>query len=115
VWPGVARTSSERRPKATRSPSWRKPVRAGGAARLGERDLAAQPLLQERGAGHVVGMDVRLQRPQQLEPELADQGGVAPHLLEHRIDQHRLLRDAVTQEIGVGRRRRIEELAEDEH
>ena len=69
---------------------WQQPIGARGAARLGERDLAAEPLLQQPGAGHVVGMDMGLERPQQLEPELVDQGGVAPHLLEHRIDQHRL-------------------------
>ena len=54
--------------------------------------LAAELLLQEPGAGHVVGMDMGLERPLQPEPQLVDQGGVAPHLLEHRIDQHRLAR-----------------------
>ena len=42
----------------------------------------------------MIGMDVGLERPLQPQPELVDQGRVAPHLLEHRIDQHRLARCA---------------------
>jgi hypothetical protein len=63
-------------------------IRAFGTARARKRDLAAKPLLQEPGAGDMIGMDMRVQSPKQFEPELADEGSVAPHLLEHRIDEH---------------------------
>jgi len=114
VWPGVAhleRAAAEGDPVAV----LQQPVRARRPARLGQRDLAVLALLQEPGAGHVVGMDVRLERPQQCKIQLGDQRRVAPHLLEHRIDQHRFLARRAAQQIGVGRRGRIEQLAEDEH
>ena len=65
-------------------------VDARGAGRGREGDAAAELLLQQPGAGHVVGMDVGVERPQQLQPELADQRRVAADLLEHRVDQHAL-------------------------
>ena len=50
-----------------------------------------------------------------LRSELAQQRGVAPRLLEHRIDQHRLARAGVAEQVRVRRRLRIEQLAEDQH
>src|SRR3954463_1442155 len=63
----------------------------------------------------MIGMDMRLDRPNELQAELGDEGCVAAHLFEHRVDQHCLARGPTPQQIGVGRRRRIEELSEDEH
>jgi hypothetical protein len=63
----------------------------------------------------MVGVDVGLERPAQGEPELVDECRVAAHLLEHRIDDRRLARLAVGQQIGVGRRLRVEQLPEDQH
>ena len=91
------------------------PVGPRRARRRRQRDATTQPLVQEPGAGHMVGVDVGIQRPDQRETELADQRRVAPRLLEYRIDQQRLFRDAAAEQIGVGRRGRIEELAEHEH
>jgi hypothetical protein len=54
-----------------------------------------------------------LDRPQELEAELIDEGGVAPGLLEHRVDQHRLARARVREKIRVCRRLRVEQLSED--
>src|SRR5690242_5441519 len=92
-----------------------KAVGADGACRRRDRDLAAQPALQQPGAGHMVGMDVGLQCPAKREAEFGDQCRVAPHLFEDRIDQYRLAAHTVPQEVGIGRRRWIEELTKDEH
>ena len=71
------------------------------AARARHGDAAAEPLLQQPGAGDVVGVQMRLQRPRQPEAQLLDQRDVAPRLLEHRIDQHRLARRGIGKEVGV--------------
>ncbi len=88
-------------------------VGALGAAGAGKRDTAAEPLLQEPGAGDMIGMDMRLQRPYELQSELGDERSVAADLLEHGIDQHRHARLGVADEIGIGRGLRVEELPED--
>src|SRR5437867_7794193 len=85
-----------------------------GAGLRGKRDRAAELLLQQPSAGHVISMHVRVDGGDQLEVELAQQRGVAARLLEHRIDQHRVPRACVTDQIRVRRRRRIERLAEDQ-
>ena len=71
------------------------------AARARQRDAAAKPLLQQPGTGDVVGVQMRLQRPRQPKAQLLDERDVAPRLLEHRIDQHRLARRGVGEEVSV--------------
>ena len=56
----------------------------------------------------MVGMDMGFERIDQVEAQFVDQRRVAPDLLEHRIDNDRRPAFAVGQEIGVGRRRRVE-------
>ncbi len=90
-------------------------VGAFGSAGAGQRDAAAQALAQQPGAGDVVGMHMRLQRPGQPQAEFADQGRVTPRLLEDRVDQQGLAAGAVGEQVGVGRRRGVEQLAKDEH
>ena len=51
----------------------------------------------------MVGVDVGLQGGNQNQAKLVDQGRIAPHPLEHRIDQDRLAVAAVTEQIRVGR------------
>ena len=63
----------------------------------------------------MVGMDMGFERIEQFQPQLVDQRRVAPHLLEHRIDDDRLAAFRIGQQIGVGRGGRIEQLAEDQH
>ena len=86
-------------------------IGAGGSAARRERDPAAETLAKEPGGGHVVGVDVRLERVAQPEAEFGDQSRVPLELLEDRVDENRLLRVGVRQEVRVGRRARIEELA----
>jgi hypothetical protein len=57
-------------------------------------------------------MHVRLERPGELEAELVDERGIAARLLEHRVDQQRLARRGVGEEIRIRRGLRIEELPE---
>jgi hypothetical protein len=91
------------------------PVGVLRGRRLGQHDLAAAAQLQQPGAGDMVGVDVGVQRGQQAQAEFAQQRSVAAHVLEHRVDEHGLAGIGVAEQVGVGRRRRIEELAEDEH
>ena len=85
------------------------------AARFRESDAAADALAQEPCARHMVRMDVGLERHHEEQVDLADQRDIAPRLLEHRIDEHRLARARVGEHVRVGGRLRIEELAKDEH
>ena len=61
----------------------------------------------------MIGMDMRFQRGDELKTEFLDQRAVAAHLFEYRIDQDGI--SAFGQKIGIGGRRRIEHLAENEH
>jgi hypothetical protein len=83
-------------------------------ARLGsDHDAAAEPLLQEPRRGDVVGVDVGLERVEEPEAELVDQCGVARDLLEDAVDEDRLARGLVGEEIRPRRRLRVEELTEE--
>ena len=90
-------------------------VGALGAARPRQRRPAVEAAAQQPRAGDVVGVDVGLQGPEQPQAQLLHERRVAPHLLEDGIDQHRLARFGVAEEIGVGRGLRIEQLPEDQH
>jgi hypothetical protein len=63
----------------------------------------------------MIGVDMGLDRPAQREPQLVDERRVAAHLLEHRIDDHRVAGVAVGEKIGIGRGLRVEHLPEDQH
>src|SRR5476649_341188 len=91
------------------------PVRSRGATCFGQRNGAADPVLEQPRAGHVIGVDVGFERPQEPEPQLRDQGRVAADLLEHWVDHHRLAGDGAAQQVRVGRRRGVEKLTEDQH
>jgi hypothetical protein len=88
------------------------PVGALRAARPGERDRRAQAPFEQRRAGDVVGMHVRFEREFELQAQFLDQRRVAPRVLEHRVDQHRLARERIGEQVGVGGGLRIEQLAE---
>ena len=92
-----------------------KAVGAERAARRRNHDPAAGALLQQPGAGHVIGVDMGFEGRDQRQTQLADQRHVAPDLLEHRVDQHRLAARPITQQIGVGRGLRVEQLTEHQH
>ncbi len=62
----------------------------------------------------MVGVAVGVQRGDEREVQLAEQRVVARVLLEHRVDDHRLAGVRVAQKVGVGRRRGVEQLTEDE-
>ena len=63
----------------------------------------------------MVGMDMGFQGGPQGQAEFAQQRAVAPGLLEHGVDQHRLPAAGIGQQIGVGRRLGVEELAKEDH
>ena len=81
------------------------------AVDAGQGDRAPQLHLHEPGAGHVIGVQCVSSGQPQRQPQLADQRRVARVLLEHRIDQHRLARLLVGEQIGVRARDLVEELA----
>ena len=57
---------------------------------------------QRAEPGDVVGMQVRVDRLDQLEVELADELEIAVDLLQHRIDDQRLAAAPAGEQIGVG-------------
>lgn len=59
----------------------------------------------------MVRVYVRVQRVDQLEPELLDEGRIPVDLIEHWIDDHRLARFLVGNQVRVCRRRGVVELA----
>ena len=88
------------------------PIRGEHARAGAHDDLAAESLAQQPGTGHVIRVDVGLERGDQAQFELGDQLRVATDLLAHGVDQHRLARGLVGEQIGVGGGLGIEELAE---
>ena len=80
----------------------RQPVRPARARIRRHCDLAATALAQEPRASDVVGVHVSLERVAQLQAQFPDQRGIAPGMLEHRVDQHGLVRTLVAEQIRVG-------------
>ncbi len=60
-------------------------------------------------------MDMGLEGVEELQIQLLQQRDVAAQLLVDRIDDHGLARLAVGEQIGVGRRFRIEQLTKYDH
>src|SRR5690606_31909612 len=104
---GLERSRSERDSIAV----FERDVPAGCAGSGRDGDLASGPAFQHGCAGDMVSMHVRIEGIAQPEVELAQQRGVAAGLLEDRIDQDRLARVRIGEEIGESRRARIVELA----
>ena len=90
-------------------------VRSFRTAILGESDLAAQLPLQQPGTGHMVCVDMGLEREQQVQSKLPYQRDIPTRLLEDWIDDHRLSASAVAEEVGVGGGLWVEQLPEDQH
>src|ERR1700758_3162633 len=63
----------------------------------------------------MIGMHVSFERVEQLDAQLVDQCGVAPDLLEHRVDNDASAAAAIGEQIGVGRRWWIEQLTKNQH
>ena len=87
-------------------------VRPFGTTLRCHGDAAAELLLEQPCAGDMVGVHVRLERELQAQAELLDQRRIAPRLLEHRVDEQRIARALIRQQIGISRGLRIVELAE---
>ena len=62
------------------------------ADRCRQADRAAGGGIHQPAAGHMVGVDVGVERGDQIDGQFADQREIAAVLLEHRVDQHRLSR-----------------------
>jgi hypothetical protein len=60
---------------------------------------------------HVIGVDVRVERPDQREVELSQHLQVSLDLLKHRVDEHRLARHLIGQQVRVRRGLWIEQLS----
>jgi hypothetical protein len=71
------------------------------AARRGKRDAAGEALLEQRSAGDMVGMHMRVQGKLQLQAQLLNHRPVAARLFEHRVDQHGFVGALVPQQIAV--------------
>ena len=80
------------------------------AASTGGCSAGADQFRQLTGAGDVIGMGMGLHRPEQLQPMLAQHGQVALDLLVHRVDDERLPRGFVKQQVGVGAGAGVEQL-----
>jgi hypothetical protein len=113
---GVARGAArlERKaPEGDRVAVPHEPVRGAHAGPLPQDETAAESRPERAARGHVVGVDVGLERLRELELQLLEELDVPLELLPHGVDQQRLARHLVRQEVGVGGRRGVEELAED--
>ena len=82
-------------------------------ALLAHHGDAVGAVAQRAEPGDVVGMQMGVDRLDQLEVELVDELEVAVDLLQHRIDDQRLAAAPAGEQIGVGAGDAVEELAED--
>ena len=85
-------------------------VHVFGAVRRGEPDLAPQRPLQQPRAGDVVGVAMRVERNAQCQAELLEQRDVTVMVLEDRVDEHRVTRVGICEQVGVRAGRAVEEL-----
>ena len=101
--PQIATSSSSvrERPSALRTPCAPRP------------DPGAEPGAQPARCGDVIGVDVRLQHAMEPEAELREQRAVALDLTEHGIDQRRLARALVAEQVAIAGGFRVDQLAED--
>ena len=112
MWPGVARTSSERLPKATRSPSREEAVGALGAAGLRQRDplpkrcLSSQAPVTWSACTWVSSVQAASGRARSI-------SAASRRACSNTGSISTASRVAVAEQVGVGRRLRIEQLAED--
>ena len=85
-----------------------------GDARL-RRDAAASPcsLSQHTGRRDVIGVDVRVEAVDELEPELIEQPQVTLDRLDDRVDKDSLSTELVGQQVGVGAGLLMKELSKD--
>jgi hypothetical protein len=74
---------------------------------------AVRAVAKRAEAGDVVGVDVCVDRLDQLEVELFHELQVAIDLLQHGIDDQRLPAAPAGHEVAIGARNAVEELAED--
>src|SRR6185312_9298534 len=74
---------------------------------------AVGAIAQRAEPGDVVGVQVGVDGLDQLDVEFANELQVTLDLVEHRIDDQRLAAAPTGEQIGVGARNRVEELAED--
>ncbi|MGY3405178.1 hypothetical protein ACVWZV_001291 [Bradyrhizobium sp. GM5.1] len=113
MWPGrvhhVERQALDRHLVAVGNPH-RHHVGLGLVAHHGHAMGAVAQLAE---AGDVVGVQMGVHGLDQLEIELAQELAVAVDLLQHGIEDQRLAAGAARQEIAVGARNTVEELAED--
>ena len=72
-------------------------VGAGRATRARDANHGAGARAQCRGAGDVVRMHVGIEHRRKREFQVGNEGQVAPHVLEHRIDDQGLARGLVGQ------------------
>ncbi|MGH7046544.1 MAG: hypothetical protein ACREE2_09195 [Stellaceae bacterium] len=96
IWPVFVHDEGHKEPVASMP----------GACRL--------PLMALANAAEL-GLDMSLRRIDEAQPQFGDQRRVAPHVFAHRVDADRLAPLPVGEQIGVGRGRRIEQLAKDRH
>jgi hypothetical protein len=68
---------------------------------------------QRAKAGDVVGMQMRVDRLDQLDVELAQELEVAVDLFQYRVDDQRLAAGPAGEQVGIGARYAVEKLAED--
>lgn len=80
----------------------------------GRGDLASDALLEVQRRGDVIGMDVRVERVGQREPERLQDVKMAVDRIDDRVDQHRLPGLLTPEQVGVGAGNGFEQLVEDQ-
>ena len=82
-------------------------------ALLAHHGDALRAVAQRAEPGDVVGVQMGVDRLDQLQVELLHQLEVAVHLLQHGVDDQRLAAAPAGEQVGVGAGHAVEELAED--
>ena len=83
-------------------------------ALLAHHGDAMRAVAQRAQPGHVVGVQMGVDRLDEFEVKLSHKLQITIDPLQHRIDDQRLAATPAGEEIGVGAGRAVEELAEDQ-
>lgn len=101
-------------PESQRVPLPNEEVGAGSAVAGNDAAAAGQRRAEGAASGHVIGVAVRVHRVTQRQAELLQQPPISGHRFQHRIDDNRVPRRFVRQDVRISTRTRLEELTQEE-
>jgi hypothetical protein len=88
-------------------------IRIGNRGSFAESDFGSCFFSEDATSRDVIRMDMRIEDIGECESEFREEPQVSLDLISHGVDDNSLMRGCITDDIGIGPRLFVEELAED--